>query len=245
MQAAINSGNIYRMNEEQHIKHLLDTGQFKGQKHQDKWVLLSVLPLLKNGYFLDLAAADGVTHSNTHVLENHFGWKGICIEPNPFFYKQLQESRKCITDSSVISDKQEEIKFRVDNDQLGGIVADDTDNSEIIRGDQLSDATIISLTAKTINDVLAEHDAPEMIDYFSLDVEGSEERIISTLDFDTYQFKCITIERPTKKVNEILFDNGYVFVGNFSYDTFYVHQIIHKERQIKCEKFEQVPTKEW
>ncbi|HED15085.1 MAG TPA: FkbM family methyltransferase [Gammaproteobacteria bacterium] len=235
------------MNDKQkkHIEHLLASGEFKGQKHQDKWVLFNVLPFLKNGYFLDLAAADGITHSNTHILEKHFGWNGLCIEPNPIFYKALTTNRNCQTDRTVVSDKEEMLDFRIDNGQLGGVVADDTDNSKVIRGNELPSANIIQLQAKPINEILLQNKAPKIIDYFSLDVEGCEERIISTLDFDTYQFKCLTIERPTEKVNEVLFDNGYVFVRNFSFDSYYVHPQVLKETNIICEPFEQVPKKDW
>jgi len=228
-----------------YIENLLSSGQFKGQKHQDKWVLFHALPLMENGYFLDLAAADGITHSNTYVLEKHFGWGGLCIEPNPAFYNQLLQNRDCLADSSVVSDKHEILKFRIDNGQLGGIVAEDTDNSMQIRGDQLPNAQIISLEAKTINEILAQNDAPKQIDYFSLDIEGSEERVISTLDFSSYQFKCITIERPTRKVNEVLFDNGYIFVRNYQFDSFYIHPLVLQETSLECEKFEQVPKKDW
>jgi len=230
---------------EKYIKQLLASGEFKGQKNQDKWVLFHVLPFMENGFFLDLAAADGVTHSNTYVLEKHFGWGGLCIEPNPVFYSQLLENRNCLADPSVVNNKTEILDFRIDNGQLGGIVADDTDNNAYVRGEQLSEATIISLQAKTLNDILKENNAPKIIDYFSLDVEGSEERIIGTIDFDLYQFKCITIERPTEKVNEVLFDNGYQFVRNFNFDSFYVHPQILKGSNIECEKFEQVPKKDW
>ena len=233
------------IDQKKYITNLINSGEFKGQKDQDKWVLLSVLPFLRHGYFLDLAAADGVLHSNTYVLEKHFGWNGLCIEPNPEFYRQLVKNRCCQFESAVVSDKVEMLDFRVDNGQLGGIVSDDTDNSEVVRGDQLPSATIIQLESKTINDILLSANAPKVIDYFSLDVEGSEERIISTLDFDAYQFKCLTIERPTERVNEILFSNGYVFVKNFSFDSFYVHPQIMEEVEILCDPFEQVPKKQW
>ena len=65
---------------------------FKGQKGQDRWVILEALPWLRRGFFLDLAAADGLTHSNTHVLEKWFGWRGICIEPQ-FFPAQDCDTR--------------------------------------------------------------------------------------------------------------------------------------------------------
>jgi FkbM family methyltransferase len=218
---------------------------YKGQKRHDRWVIHEVLPWKRRGFFLDLAAADGLTHSNTHVLEKWFGWSGICIEPNPRFFAELKRRRRCMLDDSVISHQRERLRFRIDNGQLGGVVADDTDNNTRVRGEQLSKADIIELHARPLNEILERHNAPRMIDYFSLDVEGCEERIISTLDFRKYQFRCLTIERPTPRVNEVLFDNGYVSVKNDSFDSFYVHPSVLDTRPIHCQPFEQVPPKDW
>ena len=218
---------------------------FKSQKGQDWWVITQILPFKRRGIFLDLAAADGFTHSNTFVLEKVFGWKGLCIEPNPAFYEVLQRKRNCKLDNAVISNQNEEVIFRIDNGQLGGIIAQDTDNNYTFRADQLKTAKTLTMSAFTINEILRKHQMPQVIDYLSLDVEGSEERIISSMDWNTYQFNCITIERPSPKVNEILFENGYVFVKNYSFDSFYVHQEILKRRNIKTTPFEQIPAKDW
>lgn len=217
---------------------------FKAQKGQDRWVV-SMLSFKRNGFFLDVGAADGVTHSNTYGLEKYFGWRGICLEANPIFYRTLKDKRRCICDNSVVSDKPEKVKFRVDNGQLGGIVAEDTDNNTRIRSGQLTDAEIIEMEAITLTRLLEIYEAPEIIDYLSMDIEGGEERAIRSLDFNKYKFKCITIERPTPKVNEILFNNGYLFVKNHKFDTFYVHSSLAAEKKIKRARFEQIPAKDW
>jgi FkbM family methyltransferase len=218
---------------------------FKGQKGQDKWVIFSVLPFKKNGFFLDLAASDGITHSNTYSLEKLFGWTGICIEPNPKFFQKLKTSRNCIVDNSVISDKNEKVVFRIDNGQLGGIIDDDTDNNFRTRGEQLSNAESITFDAIPLNELLERYNAPTKIDYFSLDIEGSEERVIRSVDFEKYQFLCLTIERPTPKVNKILFENGYLFVKNHKYDSFYIHSSLANKTKLKLQPFEQIPPKYW
>jgi hypothetical protein len=51
------------------------------QYGQDFFVL-EALGGMRNGFFLDSGAADGVSSSNTHLLEESFGWNWICIEPN-------------------------------------------------------------------------------------------------------------------------------------------------------------------
>jgi FkbM family methyltransferase len=216
---------------------------FRSQKGQDKWVILEILPFKRRGFFVDLGASDGVTTNNTYALEKLFNWSGICIEPNPGFLELIKERRRCVVADSVVSDRNEEVRFRIDNGSLGGIVADDTDNNRRLRADELETATIVSRRSVTLNEVLDRYNAPSVIDYLSLDVEGAEERVIRSLDFTKYRFRCMTVERPTPVVNEILAHNAYVFVKNHHFDSFYVHSSVLKGRKIRCEQFEQVPPK--
>ena len=58
------------------------------QKGQDLW-LLKFLQQQTGGFFVDLGASNGVISNNTFLLERRYGWRGICIEPDPFFYRQL------------------------------------------------------------------------------------------------------------------------------------------------------------
>ena len=44
----------------------------------------------KNGYFLDLAATNGLMENNTYVLEKYFNWNGIAIEANEKFFSKLK-----------------------------------------------------------------------------------------------------------------------------------------------------------
>jgi FkbM family methyltransferase len=216
---------------------------YHSQKKQDRWVIEEVLNHKQKGFFLDLAATNGIHLNNTLSLEKHYSWQGICIEPNPIFYQKLIHNRNCITDSTVVSNKHESVQFRIDNGVRGGIIADDTDNSEKIRGKALHSSKCLILELKTVllQDILNKHNAPREIDYWSLDIEGSEERVISTFDFSQYTFGCITIERPTPLCNEILQKEGYVFVKNFKADTFYVHS--KYSHNLQLEPFRQIPPK--
>jgi len=42
----------------------------------------SILGSDKNKFFVDLAACEAISISNTYLLEKN-GWEGLCIEPNP------------------------------------------------------------------------------------------------------------------------------------------------------------------
>ena len=67
--------------------------KWSGQFEQDRWVALDVYSSMRNGYFVELGASDGLTYSNTVDLERHYGWRGLCIEGAPHKFAKLQANR--------------------------------------------------------------------------------------------------------------------------------------------------------
>tara|TARA_Y100000741_G_scaffold329222_1_gene282986 strand:- start:148 stop:1626 length:1479 start_codon:yes stop_codon:yes gene_type:complete len=230
-------------------KTLKKNMKFIGQKGQDEWIIDTIFNYKTHGYFVDLAATDGIAINNTLLLERELNWDGICIEPNPKYYDKLKKNRNCnVTDFVVDKANNIEIKFRIDNGELGGIVDIDTDNNEKFRSNELKNATILKLKTKTLEYVLDKFNAPKVIDYLSLDVEGAEERILTNFPFNRYTFLAMTIERPTPELEKVLFDNGYVFVmvsKKLPFDTFYVHKTIPNFDQIIKEPYTSTPRKDW
>ena len=222
--------------------------KYYSQKEQDKWVIEEVFHGQRGGYFLDLAATDGVFLNNTYVLETQYGWSGVCIEANPIFFQRLNVNRRCLRANHCIDEKRGEVDFVLFN-ELGGIIDDDTDNNMAIRGKQIgaarSQGGVIRLATLPLASVLDEIHAPSTIDFFSFDVEGSETRILRSFPFDRYRFLSLTVERPTPELNQLLFGKGYLFVKNIKFDSFYVHESLEGAGQIKKEAFVQVPPKDW
>ena len=69
----------------------------KAQLDQDLFVLFATQEK-RGGYFVEFGACDGVTLSNTLLLERDYGWSGIVAEPNPRWHKALKANRKCEID---------------------------------------------------------------------------------------------------------------------------------------------------
>jgi hypothetical protein len=222
--------------------------EFIGQKGQDRWVIEEAMPGVRGGFFLDLAATDGVSINNTLLLERELGWTGIAIEPNVDYFSALIKNRSCLCFPDCIDEVSREVQFLA-NDELGGIVDTDTDNSPQIRPALIEEwregGRLQTLKTRTLADLLDQAKAPSVIDYFSFDVEGAETRILRTFPFDRYTFLATTIERPTPEINEILFSHGYLFVKNVSFDTFYIHETSTEAATIRRERFEQIPQKDW
>jgi hypothetical protein len=58
----------------------------------------------RGGMFIDVGAHDGEQFSNTYLLETRLGWGGICIEPNPDSFRELEKNRpksSCFNVASV------------------------------------------------------------------------------------------------------------------------------------------------
>ena len=225
-------------------KYLIKT--FQSGLGQDYWVIHTVFNYKKNGFFVEAGAADGVSGSNSYILEHSYDWTGICVEPNPLFYDELVKNRKCITSSHCLGEDEETIEYIIKGGH-SGIVADDTDNAinkppKIINSFQTKNE-IISMKTISLDKLMLYYNAPSVIDYLSLDVEGAETRVFKHFDFSKYTFLCLTIERPTAELNNLLFNNGYHFVKNQLWDTFYVHESIPNFKLIKKSFFKQVNPK--
>ena len=77
-------------------------------------------------------------------------------------------------------------------------------------------------------DLLKKHGAPKVIDYLSVDTEGSELDILSAFDFNQYRFNCISLEHNftenREKLKLLLEQNGYkrVFEHLSKWDDWYI-----------------------
>ena len=160
------------------------------------------------------------------------------------------KNRDCICDSSCIDSRNGTVEF-IKNGALGGIIDSDTDNNFTYRDQLIKNLNdrIIRKDTITLSQLLNKYNSPNIIDFFSFDVEGAETRILKDFPFQRYIFLSMVIERPTPILNKILFDNGYVFVRKSrmvnNFDSFYVHKSIKNFYSIKKEAFQETPQKDW
>lgn len=184
----------------------------------------------KHGYFIEAGANDGITLSNTYLLEKDYDWKGICIEPVQTQFKKLQKNRKSINLPYALYNTNDEIVTIMDNPEDGGMLSgikDDIDGGEyhkkVLKNKELTAKT------KTLTTILDEVGAPPEIDYLSLDTEGSELKILEGIDFSKYVFNYINIEHnysePRRtQMRELLERNNYKYVGQNQFDDIYIYK---------------------
>jgi FkbM family methyltransferase len=184
------------------------------QLGQDLWVLERT-GYKPGGFFVEFGATDGVLLSNTWLLEQHFGWRGLCAEPNRGFYQQLQVNRTCtVSDACIGGHSGEQVAF-VLSDAYGGRLADAHADQHGAKRDAYRDTgQVVTLETVSLDDFLKRHQAPREIDTISIDTEGSEYAILSTFPFEQWNVRLWTIEHNfterRQDIRRLMEHNGYV-----------------------------------
>ena len=147
----------------------LNINIFFGDKNQDRWVVEEIFDYKKNGFFLDLAASDGLHGNNTFFLEKRLQLREICIEPNKKYFKKLIKRRTAQCICEVIDKEEEEKVDFLPNGEEGGIIGDEYDNNEFKRHSLLLKVRkknkIEKRKSKTLLSILNDCGAPKIIDF--------------------------------------------------------------------------------
>jgi FkbM family methyltransferase len=193
--------------------------------------VLSALDFKQSGFFVEFGAADGITSSNTHLLEKNFGWNGILAEPARMWQKRLRENRKCHIDTGCVwHESGSHLRFNETRSAEHSTI--DSFSEVDTRREQRKHGTIYTVETISLEGLLGKYDAPKLIDYLSIDTEGSEFDILNGFDFSRYRFRIITCEHNFTPAREQIFSlltkNGYerTLTEYSLYDDWYVERPI-------------------
>ena len=185
----------------------------------------------KYGYFVELGANDGYTESTTLSLEIKKLWRGVLIEPNPsqfltcsYYRSKPGNSLYC---NACVPFRFKKNFVKIEYANLMSVSSDlEIDIKNITkhlnsgRSHLRNPNQSISFGAipMTLNKILDLSDAPKIIDFLSLDVEGAEFAVLNGIDFNKYKFKYMMIEcRNFKKINNFLKEKNYHFIEKLTH----------------------------
>jgi FkbM family methyltransferase len=199
------------------IRETLGLVTFPSQIGQDKWVLETVFPDVKDGFFVDVGSADGTLLSNTKALERK-GWRGICIDPFP----TNMEGRTCqMLKEVVFSEAGKRVRFQASG-EIGGI----TDTLGVWKERALN-APTVEFTTLTLGDILERTNAPRFIHFVSLDIEGAELEALKGFPFDRYKLGALAVEHNDEEpkrseIARLMKSYGYRRSHSWQQDDFYL-----------------------
>ncbi|XP_076071802.1 uncharacterized protein LOC143043311 [Mytilus galloprovincialis] len=151
-----------------------NTNKHYSQAHQDETVY-KISPK-KNGFFVEMGAYNGQTFSNTLWLERKHNWTGLLIEANPDLCRQIDALKRHVWRlCACISDKLRKTEF-IQSGAVGGMASElDNDHMQMIKTKRTISVPCFDMV-EVLDQIGVQH-----IDYFSLDVEGSEMIILESI----------------------------------------------------------------
>ena len=168
-------------------------------------------------FYVDVGANDGLIVSNTAHFDLNLGWDGICIEPHPRAFIELEKNRKNSKNLNLcISEKETEVDFLVINgpaEMLSGIYdkyhPDHKTRIESEIQKNGGNKELIKVRSKPLKQIFKENFITK-VDYLSIDTEGSEYEILFSIDFDEVDIRVISTENSSRKnIKEFLFKKNY------------------------------------
>jgi FkbM family methyltransferase len=178
---------------------------------QDLWALYET-DSLQGGVFVEFGAADGLSNSNSHMLETRYGWRGLLAKPARSWRGELAGNRRCIIDHRCVTDRSgDQVLFRDCAERPLSTI--DAYRRADRFGGKRGRAQRYAVETVSLNDLLDQHGLRE-VDYLSVDTEGSELMILSAFDFARFRPRLITVEHgyePRRRagLHDLLSRQGY------------------------------------
>jgi FkbM family methyltransferase len=200
----------------------------KSQLRQDV-LAASLSAFAYEGYFVEIGACDGISFSNTFMLEKKFNWQGLVVEPAKVWQKELYKNRTCAIESRAVGNlSNEKIQFHETSDPMLSTYEHLINNDHMSIFRKITDSYLVDTI--DIDSLFRLHNVPKRINFLSIDTEGSEYEIISNLNFENYLVDFVTIEHNFTENQELterlLMENNFVriFRENSLFDGWYLNR---------------------
>ena len=175
---------------------------------EDRIIKELIKPNYKNGFYIDVGCYHPKKHSNTYLLLKKKKLSGINIDIESDKIKTFKLLRPRDENiCSPISNKKSYVKVvKYQNFGLG---------SHIVKSNKSSKDSFLTNSLDEI--LLKSKYKNRQIDLLNIDTEGSDFKVLKSLNLKKYKPKIIIIESLEKDINEILKLDIYKYLIKFRY----------------------------
>ncbi|KZC08311.1 Protein Star [Dufourea novaeangliae] len=203
-------------------------------------VIREILKDKKNGFFVECGAYDGETRSNTLVLERILGWTGLLVEADPInFSKMSLKNRKAyLTPTCLAVQPYPSVSSFLMADNVGRLhEANATDINLPNSADVAHSGTHVQVQCFPFIHYMTALNITT-VNYFSLDVEGSELQILKTIPFDKISIETLSVEFShvedgRKQLIDFMEKNGYYVYSSVVRSDKLAHDIIFSKYSLE------------
>jgi hypothetical protein len=176
----------------------------------------------------------------------------MVVEPNPHLYEQIKKkNRRCMTINAALSpDSKDGVLPFVLAGPLGGLLTTLSEKhkqrleSEITRqeswmsGEDGSGKTVLVKTFPLHKFLKAANQTRGVVDYWSLDTEGSEPQILAATNFSEITVGALSVEHNGEieqqtGIREAMRSSGLILFRELDFDYVYVNPTYFRDRGLK------------
>jgi FkbM family methyltransferase len=183
------------------------------QKGEDR-IISSILTGIERGFYVDVGCNHPEKFSNTFALYKR-GWTGINIDANNQLIEKHQKLKKRdISICAVISDREQEVVFTEFNDPL--VSSLDPEQIDKWKGKRTIKAQR-TVNTISLNKILEQYQAPRFFELLTIDVEGHDFKVLSSINLNIYRPKLIVVEIHEFDLSNLNCNKIYQYLENYSY----------------------------
>ena len=179
------------------------------------------------GTYLEIGVFDALVDNNTILLEERYGWRGVCVDP---LAQQIgARASTCVWFPVALASRTGTACFSMGG-PLSGLttfVASEVHNRRW--HERAPDMPTVNVPTRTPAEVLAAAGMPRVIDYLSLDVEGAEMEVLRAFPWHTHEVSFATIEtnddaEKEAEMRAFMAERGYTWLGHYGPDDYYAYR---------------------
>ena len=198
--------------------------------------LFAIFIIQKNFHktFLEFGATDGISLSNSYILEKELGWKGVLVEPDSQWMEELKKNRSKsnILNKCIWKKTGEKMNFFSSENRVFSTLDEfkfsDKKSMPLNSESRNKKGKIVKIETISLNDVIKDEFKNLCPSYISVDTEGSEYEILKAFNFKKYRPVVFTVEHNftelQNKIDKLMTQNGYlrVFRHLTAFDAWYI-----------------------
>jgi hypothetical protein len=177
--------------------------------------LIFEIKKIKNPNFLDIGSNDPILYNNPYFFYLN-GCRGVLVEPNKIMWKTSKKYRpKDVFLNCGVATGQEKMSnyYMMDWHEFNTFSKPVAEATELFYKGRNSIKKVVPLPMISINSILEKY-FPEGLDLLSLDTEGIDYDVLTSLDFSLYRPKVICVETFVLNVYQaniptLLISKGY------------------------------------
>lgn len=180
--------------------------------------------------FFDIGTNDPRDMNNTYLLYMN-NYRGVCVEPDPFFHKLIKKHRAgdILIPAGVSTENKGNADFYLMDDSVLNTFSLE-EAEKLVKGHQRKIKKKIQVPLMSVNEIFENHYDKERHVILSLDVEGYDFPILKSINFSQYRPCIICVEtiefsknltgKKEQNIVELLTRNDY-----FLYADTYINSI--------------------